>query len=73
MQQLLLQSHHLAEINALMLDLPMRFGLPLQQVLTRALDEMQSALAQDQTGGDAGRGSANSQGGGAADVKGGAE
>lgn len=54
MQQILLQPHHLAEINALMLDLPMRFGLPLQQVLTRARDEMQAALAHDQTAGGAG-------------------
>lgn len=46
MEQILLQRHHLAQLNALMQDMPMRFGLPLQQVLTQARDEMRAALSE---------------------------
>lgn len=50
MEQILLQRHHLAQLNALMQDMPMRFGLPLQQVLTQARDEMRAALSEQGTG-----------------------
>lgn len=50
MEQILLQRHHLAQLNALMQDMPMRFGLPLQQVLTQARDEMRAALSEEGAG-----------------------
>lgn len=50
MEQILLQRHHLAQLNAMMQDMPMRFGLPLQQVLTQARDEMRAALNEQQGG-----------------------